>query len=167
MRMSDILGGSLPDTVNGSGEDACQRNANAAVYPDADGFLRVRPLVPATGQDNTQATTDYSQPFNLGIIDELRTNCDGGTDAQAIGYMIIDHVNYCNLSDPTDPNYYYNDAIGMENNLWGEIIFTSGDGIPTYAMSTVNLEADASIGDAAQLDRPAGPLLRRPLLGSG
>ena len=40
-------------------------------------------------------------------------------------------------------NYYYNDAIGMENNLWGEIIFTSGLGIPTYAMSTVNLEADA------------------------
>jgi hypothetical protein len=122
------------------------------VYPDPDGFLRVRPLVPATGQDNTQATTDYNQPFNLGIIDELRTNCDGGIDDDAVGYIIIDHANYCNLSDPTDPNYYYNDAIGMENNLWGEIIFTSGTGIPTYAMSTINLEADASIGDAAELD---------------
>jgi|KBSSwiStaDraftv2_1062776.scaffolds.fasta_scaffold01503_2 hypothetical protein len=152
MRISDVIGGSLPDTVNGSGDDACQRNASAAVYPDPDGFLRVRPLVPATGQDNTQATTDYNQPFNLGIIDELRTNCDGGIDDDAVGYIIIDHANYCNLSDPTDPNYYYNDAIGMENNLWGEIIFTSGTGIPTYALSTVNLEADASIGDAAQLD---------------
>ncbi|HEY1252629.1 MAG TPA: hypothetical protein VGH97_15725 [Thermoanaerobaculia bacterium] len=153
MRMSDILAGSLPDTVNGSGEDACQVNVNASVYPDPDGFLRVRPLVPATGQDNTQATTDYNAPFpGLGLPEALRTNCDGGLDDNAIGYIIIDHANYCNLSDPTDPNYYYNDAIGMENNLWGEIIFTSGTGIPTYAMSTVNIEADASIGDAALLD---------------
>jgi len=150
MRMSDILGGVLPDTVNSAGDDVCQRNANAAVYPDPDGFLRVRPLVPATGQDNTQATTHYVGTFNLGIIAGLRTNCDGNLDALAIGYIIIDHVNYCNLSDPTDPNYYYNDAIGMENNLWGEIIFTSGEGIPTYAMSTVNIEADASIGAAAE-----------------
>ena len=152
MRMSDILGGILPDTVNGDGEDACQRNANAAVYPDADGFLRVRPSVPATSQDNTQATTDYQGVFNLASVrDDLRRNCDDDLDLLAVGYIIIDHANYCNLSDPTDPNYYYNDAIGMENNLWGEIIFTSGFGIPTYALSTVNLEADASIGDAAQL----------------
>ena len=151
MRMSDIINGNLPDTVNGSGLDTCQRNSGAAVYPDPDGFLRVRPLVPATGQDNTQATTDYQGTFNLGIADTLRTNCDGNLDDTAIGYIVIDHVNYCNLSDPTDSNYYYNDAIGMENNLWGEIIFTSGGGIPTYAMSTVNIEADASFGDAAQL----------------
>jgi hypothetical protein len=150
MRMSDILGGLLPDTVNGSGDDACQRNGGSAVYPDGDGFLRVKPLVPATGQDNTQATTDYQGVFNLGIIDPLRADCAGDLELLAIGYIIIDHANYCNLSDPTDPNYYYNDAIGMENNLWGEIIFTSGNGIPTYALSTVNLEADASIGDAAQ-----------------
>lgn len=151
MRMSDIISGNLPDTVNSSGGDTCQRNANAAVYPNPDGFLRVRPLVPATGQDNSQATTHYTQAFNLGIITGLRTNCAGTVEPNAIGYIIIDHVNYCNLSDPTDPNYYYNDAIGMENNLWGEIIFTSGEGIPTYAMSTVNIEADASIGAAAQL----------------
>ena len=66
--------------------------------------------------------------------------------------MVIDHANYCNLSNPTDPVYLQNDAIGMENNLWGEIIFTSGLGIPTYAMSTVNLEADQAFGDAAELD---------------
>ncbi len=152
MRISDILAGSLPDTVNADGEDPCQRNANASVYPDPDGFIRVRPLVPATSQDNSQATTDYSQAFpGLGLADELRTNCDGGLDDDAIGYIVIDHANYCNLSDVTGDAYYYNDAIGMENNLWGEIIFTSGEGIPTYALSTVNIEADASIGDAAQL----------------
>jgi hypothetical protein len=38
----------------------------------------------------------------------------------------------------------------MENNLWGEIIFTSGTGIPTYGMSTVNVEADSVIGDLSQ-----------------
>jgi hypothetical protein len=151
MRMSDIIGGNLPNTVNSAGQDTCQRNASAAVYPNPDGFLRVRPLVPATGQDNSQATTNYDQPFNLGIIAGLRTNCAGTVEPNAIGYITIDHANYCNLSDPSDPNYYYNDAIGMENNLWGEIIFTSGGGIPTYAMSTVNIEADASIGAAAEL----------------
>ena len=42
-------------------------------------------------------------------------------------------------TSPTRPiaNYYINDAIGMENNLFGEIIFTSGHGLPTYGISTV------------------------------
>ncbi len=31
MRMSDVLGGILPDTVNGSGEDACQRNGGGGL----------------------------------------------------------------------------------------------------------------------------------------
>ncbi len=151
MRISDIIDGFLPNTLNASGKDACQRNGSAKVYPDPDGFLRVRPLAPATGQDNTQATTDYSDHYDLGdLISNLQYNC--GTDDlddRAIGYIVIDHANYCNLSDPTDPNYFYNDAIGMENNLWGEIIFTSGDGLPTYGISTVNMETDTTFGDAA------------------
>jgi hypothetical protein len=157
MRMSDVITGLLPDTLNFDGEDACQRNIDppaADVYPNPNGFLRVRPLSPATGQDNTQATTDYNQRFNLpGLVDALRYNCaTDDFDLNAIGYIFIDHANYCNLSDPTVDNYYYNDAIGMENNLWGEIIFTSGLGIPTYALSTVNLESDVTFGDAAFAD---------------
>src|SRR5262245_36942506 len=54
MRISDVITGLLPDTLNFDGLDACQRNTNADVYPNANGFLRVRPLSPATGQDNTQ-----------------------------------------------------------------------------------------------------------------
>ena len=107
---------------------------------------------PATGQDNTQAPPTTRACSTSAIIEtaprELRWR---QRISLAIGYIVIDHANYCNLSDPTDPNYYYNDAIGMENNLFGEIIFTSGNGLPTYGISTVNLEADASIGDAAQL----------------
>ena len=153
MRMSDIISGFLPVTSNGLGDDACQRNPSASVYPDSDGFLRVRPLSPATGLDNSQATTQYSVPaFNFDLASQLREDCNGDLDALAIGYLVIDHANYCNLSNPSDPVYYENDAIGMENNLWGEIIFTSGLGIPTYAMSTVNLEADQAFGDAAELD---------------
>ena len=154
MRMSDVITGLLPDTLNFDGLDACQRNTNADVYPSANGFLRVRPLSPATGQDNTQATTDYNQRFNLpGLVDALRFNCGtGNLDLNAIGYMVIDHANYCNLSDPTVDNYFYNDEIGMENNLWGEIIFTSGFGLPTYALSTVNLETDVTFGNAALND---------------
>ena len=155
MRMSDVITGFLPVTVGAiSGEDVCQGNGGK-VYPAADGYLRVSPLNPATGQDNTQATTEYGVPaYNLPVSDQLRTNCDkapNNLDFLAIGYVVIDHANYCNLSDPADStgNYYYNDAIGMENNLWGEIIFTSGEGLPTYALSTVNLEADSTIGDAA------------------
>ncbi len=158
MRISDIIEGFLPNTLNFDGDDACQRNQNADVYPSSNGFLRVRPLAPATGQDNTQATTDYSDQYNLGdLIPNLQVDCNGDLDANAIGYIMIDHANYCNLSDPTDPNYFYNDAIGMENNLWGEIIFTSGDGLPTYGLSTVNMESDVTFGFAA-LQSPGIPV---------
>ena len=153
MRVSDILSGILPASGDVIGFDVCQRNPDAEVYPALDGFLRVIPLAPATGNDNTLATTDYPVPAfgpGFGIVDDLRRNCDDELDDLAIGYIMIDHANYCNLSDPTDPAYYTNDAIGMENNLWGEIIFTSGTGISTYGMSTVNVEADSVIGDLSQ-----------------
>lgn len=150
MRLSDILSGFLPITHDSTGADVCQRNGSASVYPAGDGFLRVRPTNAATESDSL-ATTLYASPaFNDGgaLIEAMRTNCDGGLDALAIGYLTIDHANYCTLSNPTFDTYYYNDAIGMENNLWGEIIFTSGGGLPTYAMSTVNVEADFTIGNA-------------------
>jgi hypothetical protein len=154
MRVSDILTGILPASSNSDkiGGDVCQR-AGGAVYPATDGFLRVDPLSPADPNDNVLATTDYPVPAfgpGLGLVDALTLNCDGGHDLLAIGYIVIDHANYCNISNPTLSAYYFNDAIGMENNLWGEIIFTSGTGIPTYAMSTVNIEADDEFGVVAQ-----------------
>lgn len=155
MRISDIITGHLPNTpTDQDGDptgDVCQR-AGGAVYPG--GFLRVSPASPtvaATTFDNSLATTEYSGTY-FSIADALREDCGGDLEPLAIGYITIDHANYCNLSDPTDPNYYYYNAIGMENNLFGEIIFTSGEGLPTYALSTINLEADAAIGIASDFD---------------
>jgi hypothetical protein len=68
------------------------------------------------------------------------------------GYITIDHANYCNLSNPSQAGYYADDAIGNENNLFGEIIFTSGEGLPTYGMSTINIESDPSFGSLNQTD---------------
>ncbi len=155
MAMSQIISGNLPVTgvtVKGVIEDVCQRNGGA-VYPNPNGYLRVSPTgpgnVPATPQDNVNGTTDYTGTF-FSIAKALATPCgkDAPVESLAIGYIVVDHANYCNLSDPTDPNYYLDDAIGMENNLFGEVIFTSGNGLPTYGISTVNLEADTTLGDA-------------------
>jgi hypothetical protein len=174
MSMASVLSGFLPSTPIDTdhdpfpeSDDACQRNADAGVYPDADGFLRIRPANAdaATGQDNTLATTVYPQPawpagssFAFDVLDSLdatadESQCPDGVDGVITnpirGYLVIDHVNYCNLSNPSDPNYYARDAIGMENNLFGEVIFTSGTGIPTMGGSTVNIEADPSLaGDS-------------------
>ncbi len=157
LRVSDILAGNLPNSADSPavGQDVCQRQSsdptNVAVYPSGGGFIRVYPLSPADPNDNTLATTAYP-PFpqiSEGLIHDLRVNCDGNEDALAVGYIVIDHANYCNLSNPTLSAYYANDAIGMENNLFGEIIFTSGLGLPTYGMSTVNLEADGTFGTLA------------------
>jgi len=167
MRMSDIISVFLPNTFNSDGDDVCQRGADI-VYGDpgsgADGYLRVSPTdpafnTPATVQDNTNGTTDYAAAYPS-IAQDLATDCSGDVGFLAIGYVAIDHANYCNLSDPTDPNYYINDAIGMENNLFGEIIFTSGNGLPTYGISTVNLEADVEFGNAMAAQQQGAPPVR-------
>ncbi len=167
--MASILRGNLPitpvdttHTAATSTKDACQRNALAAVYPLPNGFLRVRPTAPATGLDNTLATTVYpagpfASSFLFGVLDSLDTTDDtracGGVDSTITnpihGYVTIDHANYCNLSNPSDPAYYTNDAIGMENNLWGDYIFTSGAGLGTMGFSAVGLEADFTLADGA------------------
>jgi hypothetical protein len=168
MSMARVLQGFLPATPVTTAHvpataDACQRNANAGVYspPTVTGeYLRIRPVDTATPLDNTLATTLYPQPawpagssFAFGVLDSLDETDDsvacGGVDGEITnpirGYVVIDHANYCNLSNPNDPNYYLRDAIGMENNLFGEVIFTSGSGIPTMGGSTVNIEADPSL----------------------
>jgi hypothetical protein len=152
MRMSDVLAGNLPSAGDTVGGGVCQHEGGG-VYPD--GFLRVIPPSPATGLDNSRAISDYPNPafgpaFSGSLIQSLRNNCEGGTDVLAVGYLTIDMANYCNLSNPSDPAYWQNNAAGMENNLFGEVIFTSGFGLPTYGMSTVNLEADSAFGLAAQ-----------------
>ena len=162
MAMSQIITGNLPVTLDSAGNDVCQR-ANGAVYPNPDGFLRVSPTgptnVPATNQDNINGTTNYSGTF-FSVVDALATNCNEDVEPLAIGYIVVDHANYCNLSDPTDPNYFINDAIGMENNLFGEVIFTSGNGLPTYGISTVNLEADTTLGTATEIWAGGGAVAR-------
>ncbi len=170
MAMSQIITGHLPVTLNSKGDDVCQRGADIVYGESArDGYLRVSPTSPVPGEsnpatslDNVNGTTDYSGTF-FSIAEALTVNdCKGNTDlgGMAIGYIVVDHANYCNLSDPTDPNYYINDAIGMENNLWGEVIFTSGNGLPTYGISTVNLEADTTLGDATNVWADGGPIAR-------
>ena len=162
MALSQIITGHLPVTLNSSGDDVCQR-AGGAVYPNPDGFLRVSPTgptnVPATNQDNINGTTNYSGTF-FSVTEALATDCNDVVGPLAIGYIVVDHANYCNLSDPTDPNYYIDDAIGMENNLFGEVIFTSGNGLPTYGISTVNLEADTTLGAATEIWAGGGAVAR-------
>jgi hypothetical protein len=163
MSMADIISGTLPTTTNSSGDEPCQKG-DAGVYGDTvvfqDGFLRVVPAnstLTADPLDNSQAGSAYPVPAfgpGLGVVDVLGKDCDGNRltlagGFGAIGYVTIDHANYCTVSNPVFDAYYAKDAIGMENNLFGEIIFTSGFGLPTYGMSTLNLEADVTIGQAA------------------
>jgi len=178
MSIANVLRGNLPRTgfiSAGVLVDACQRNSTAPVYPQANGFIRVRPVNPALPEDNTLATTLYpipafppGSPFMFQTLDSLDSSPDSlGCRTQTVdgaltglirGYITIDHANYCNLSNPSDPNYYTFDAIGNENNLWGEIIFVSGSGIGTFGGSTVNIEADFSLDGAGTNDTT---LLRR------
>lgn len=177
MSMARVLSGFLPATPIGTNHaastaDACQRNPSAGVYspPTVTGeYLRIRPVDTATPLDNTLATTLYPQPawpigsdFGWEVLDSLDETDDsracGGIDRTITnpirGYVVIDHANYCNLSAPNDELYYSRDAIGMENNLFGEVIFTSGSGIPTMGGSTVNIEADPSLaGDVTSNPR--------------
>jgi hypothetical protein len=174
MSMARVLSGFLPATPidtdhTASADDACQRNPDAEIYPDPAGFLRIRPAQAdtATPLDNNLATTLYPQPawpansaFADAVLDSLDETDDsvecGGVDGEITnpirGYLVIDHANYCNLSNPNQEFYYSRDAIGMENNLFGEVIFTSGSGLPTMGGSTVNIEADPSLAGDADTD---------------
>jgi hypothetical protein len=160
---------SLPDVTDIS-QDPCQRNTDAAVFPQPDGFLRVRnnsngnpgPGTPADPNDNTLATTLYPTPawtaggtfYNdvIGSLDSSRPSSRACSSTGHVdppfsgplqGYITIDHANYCNLSSPNFASYYFADAIGNENNLVGEVIFVAGSGTQTQGISTVNIEASS------------------------
>jgi hypothetical protein len=184
-RMSDVISGTIPSTPVSKqhdppdqaidpSDDVCQRNdtdrviggtlyPKAQVYPDPNGYLRVRPLNPANPDDNILATAAYPVPafdpasdFGKQTVDSLDETTDslgclddtvdGITVGGAVGYITIDHANYCNISNPSDPNYYSFDAMGNENNLFGDIIFVSGEGIGTYGMACVQIESDPEFG---------------------
>jgi hypothetical protein len=150
-------------TING---DVCQKNLSAPVYPAPGGYLRVRPISSANPLDNSNATVSYpSAPFPTSFLFEVLDSLDatkdsfqcGGTDANGVsgltnpihGYITIDHANYCTLANPNDPSYWADDAGGMENNLFGDYIFTSQAGVGTYGLPAVAIEADASLGDSS------------------
>jgi hypothetical protein len=165
--MSDVLSGKLPNTgraLSSPLADACQRTGAAAnsTYLRIGATVANNPPNPATNLDNTRATTLYgtsnvwsqTDPFGKQVLDSLDTttdehdctaDIDGVIVGPASGYITIDHANYCNLSNPTDPAYYLDDAIGQENNLWGDVIFVSGGGASTYGGSMVHIEADSSL----------------------
>ena len=150
-------------TING---DVCQKNGSAPVYPAAGGYLRSRPQFPANALfDNTAATVAYPPgpfpaAFLFQVIDSLDVTADtftcGGVDGTITnpihGYITIDHANYCTLSNPNDSAYYVQDAIGMENNLFGDYIYTSGAGLGTNGFPAVAIEADPSLSDTTALD---------------
>ena len=178
-RMSDVISGtlpstpvasdhSLPDSSDNSVDDACQRNPLAGVYPN--GFLRVRPTLPADPVLDNLATTSYripafqpTDPFGLLVVDSLddtddSRNCtgdvDGVTEGAAKGYVTIDHANYCSVVNPNAEAYYLANALGAENNLFGDIIFITGQGIGTYGMPMVALESDPSFAPPQATDDP-------------
>lgn len=172
--MASLLRGNLPQTgyfdSKGVLKDGCQRNSSATVFPDdsAGGFLRIGRTeigAPATSLDNSQATTLYAagpfaSSFLFQLLDSLDSTADSrlctGVDPSPVdgvitnpihGYLTIDHANYCNLSNPNDSAYWTNDAAGMENNLWGDYLFTSGAGLGTMGFPAVAIEADPSLFD--------------------
>jgi len=155
--------------------DACQRNftecsQNGYQYLrigvpgscTSGGLSTVLPAPASPSFDNTRATTLYpaggtfsfADAFGQAVLDSLdqtsdTNNCggiDGVVTGPAEGYVTIDATNYCTVSDPTDPNYYVDQALSFENNLWGDVIFETGNGVGTYAGSLVHVEADTSQG---------------------
>ena len=175
LRMSDVLSGT--SRLLGQ-HDRRRRSASATRaatgLPDPAGYLRVRPRRPGERDQTTtgsprrlsDAGVRLAPSASSSIVDSP-ANCLDAADSDILADPATSRSttsNYCNLSNPSDPAYYANDAIGMENNLWGEIIFTSGMGIPTYGMSTVNLEADEQFGTVAQGPTVPGPHVLRAVL---
>jgi hypothetical protein len=153
--------------------DVCQRNPSAKVFPDPAGFLRIgngaaggQGIVAPNPLDNSQATTNYATgPFPLSFLQQVVDSLDVTSDSNLCtgvtpnpvngvitnpihGYITIDMVNYCSISNANDVGYYTNDIIGMENNLWGDYIYTSGAGVGTGGFAAVAIEADPSLADA-------------------
>jgi len=113
----------------------------------------------ADPKDNLLATSAYpvpafqpDSPFAKQVIDSLDSTddslgcgddtVDGFTSGNAVGYVTIDMANYCSISNPSDENYYVFNAMGNENNLYGDYIFLTGEGVATYGAAAVAIESD-------------------------
>ena len=162
MSMLDLLGNGNLSALNtptagpDAGTDVCQRTVGLG----ASDFVRFTKSSPASGFDNSSATTQYSNlpvSFLQVLWDELDGTADCGTAVGSgsipqegglgllEGYITIDMANYCSVSNPDDPGgvYWNADAAGWENNLWGDYILVSGGtGLPTYGNPIVAVEAD-------------------------
>jgi hypothetical protein len=162
---------------------ACQDSSTSPLPGDGSGgkqeagneYVRFVAANPAGGTgDNQFTTTKYGNPawsagsaFAKALLDELDDDlsaCAGSDTGDGVvtgtvqGYVTIDHVNYCTLSFPNQSTYYSADAIGQENNLTGEVLYTSGAGLPTNGASTVNLEASDEFSYNAGAGAPVPPV---------
>ncbi len=160
MSMLQLLGNgalaslSTPDNGPDQGLDVCQRSMGLG----ASDFVRFTKSSPASGFDNSSATTQYSNipsSYLPVIWDELDGVADCGTAVGSgsipqegsvgllEGYIVIDMANYCTVANPDNTGYWNADAAGWENNLWGDYILVSGgSGLPTYGNPVVAVEAD-------------------------
>ena len=156
--MVQVLSGNLPNNpaVEDAVGNACHDTAGSGHFVKFTGS--------ASGND-ASASTVYSNPVFTGFSFQLAAELDGTDDCAAggetslaadpdvlSGYVTIDMVNYCSFANPNDPNYYEANAIGFENALWGDYIFQSGAGVPTYGQPMIALEADvAAVNDRIDL----------------
>jgi len=127
----------------------------------------------ATSNDGS-ASTVYTNPVFTGFAFQLAGELDGTDDCAAggetslsadpdtlTGYVTIDMVNFCTFDNPDDSNYYEANVIGFENALWGEYVFQSGTGVPTYGQPMIALEADVQ-GITTLITRASAPKKSSP-----
>jgi hypothetical protein len=157
--MASVLSGNLPNNPASpqSGRGGC----------DSGAYVK---FTGSASSNDSSTSTIYANPvftdFSFALAAELDGQNLDGTDPCAhggpggagdppwsslssdpdvlTGYVTIDMVNYCTFTNPDEANYYVNDAIGFENALWGDYIFQSGAGVPTYGQPMIALEADVA-----------------------
>lgn len=158
--MGDLLTGHLTGGGNTTvDEEVCAKGGSSS-------YVRFLPTRTPSSFDLDFAATAYSDPlFGLSFAKELAAELDGQDDCAAgggdpdgstlVGYVTIDMVNYCTLSNPAEAEYWDDDAAGWENNFFGDYIIVTGNGIPTYGNHTVALEADKSLNGTPIEQGPA------------
>ena len=183
--MVEVLSGNLPN--NPAAQDAV---GNAC--KDTSGPGHFVKFTGTASSNDPSASTVYTNPVFTGFAFQLAGELDGTDDCAAggetslsadpdvlSGYVTIDMVNFCTFANPNDPNYYETNAIGYENALWGEYVFQSGAGVPTYGQPMIALEADvdevppfsriltvAAAGTSAASKNIYFPLPRPPVAGT-
>lgn len=133
-----------------------------AVWSASTGWVRFIPSRTAASNDNT-AGSQYGTPaFPPSFANQVQQELDGQTCpfngappqaplpvgsngvASLTGYITVDMANYCTFSDPSSASYWNTDAAGWENDLWGDYIYISGSGVPTFGSPAIGLEAQSN-----------------------